>query len=187
MEFKAGMTYDEYYENLLNTYKDKDIDYFTEEFKKLTMNYQHSLLSLYNCICISSKIPFNDEKTIMFRQNIQQQIKMLIRNPIFSENLEAFCSMLNLTEKEQEIISAIYFGIGYKQLYKDILIISKRTFDDHLKRIAQKIYNHIEEEKKNFPNYVKIYPNYAVKQNMDGSFTFAKPYQIISQYLKYSL
>ena len=181
------MTYDEYYENLLNTYKDKDIDYFTEEFKKLTMNYQHSLLSLYGSIGISSKISFNDEKTIAFRQNMLQQIKMIVKNPIFSDNLEIFYSMLNLTKKEQEIVSAIYFGIGYKQLYKDILIVTKSTFDKHLERIAQKLYNHIESEKKNFPNYAKFYPNYAVKQNIDGSLTFAKPYQIISHYLKYLL
>ena len=169
-------------DDLLNEYKDK--------FKTLTSKYINDLILLLNYSQMSFQ-KSNDKKLYMpeiseLNNEIYKQISNVNKSNLYGKKalINVFCKLIKATQKETEIINLIADNYEYKEIYENKLIISRATFDDHLKRISQKFYTFDENEKEMFPLFKQFMPNFKTKENQDGIYTYKQPFKTISEYLK---
>ena len=160
-----------------------------ETFNTLTSRYRNVLLHLQAQTIFINSHEFNDVKVKEFKNKIMEQINKINHSPFNEKAKEEYLlnalEDLKLTPKEQEIILLIYRKVTYSSIYKEHLHITKRTFDDHLNRIAQKLYNAIQNQKERYLSFIDCFPNYPQKENIDGSFTFSQPFHVLKHYLSF--
>lgn len=166
-----------------------NLEELIETFNILTSHYRNALMQLRTQTVFINSPNFDDVKINEFRNKINLQIEKIKHSPFNEEEEEEFLLTsledLKLTPKEQEIILLIYRNVTYSSIYNNYLHITKRTFDDHLSRMAQKLYNSLQNQKEKFPSFARAFPNYPQKENMDGSFSYSEPFHVLQHYLSF--
>lgn len=176
-------------------FTETEYDILKTDFAKITNNYYYSLTNLLNKLHLQTLQGCSDiekKKYQYFNQILQKQISLVRQTPLLDDNYNIFINskIIDFTPREIDILNCIYyFKLSYKDTY-NLLGISKSTFDDHIERIAKKIYDHIQKEKEEYPNLEPLFPSYEIKEdtitrnnNSDYSETYARPFEVINNYL----
>ena len=165
-------------EKTIKEFDKEQLSCFYNAIKELTLKYANDILNINNSIdydLIKSKKITCENETLLLKADLKKQYQYILHSPILKTDslfrIFAYFNKYNqkgLTNKEKEIIELIYlFNCDYNVCI-DRLVITKRTFDDHIQRIVKKLYNCIEQEKKDFEKFKYLFPKYKKKINTDN-------------------
>lgn len=168
------------YENLTEDVVKNEITNYNEKIIQSTISYKNFLLNLYN------SIPSNNNEIAIFKESLLSHIIHINKSSLIrtcnKENFENFVASLNLTDREIDVIRSIYFLELNTTQIQNKLNLKRRTLNDYLNRITQKIYKSFKAEFSEYPHY-KI--PFKIKENEDGTLTFAQPYTTIKAILDF--